>query len=74
MRISRGGRGQGVWAPTPPGKSQIYRVPKQYWSGSLGKSQSYPAIIPYWVIIGPSVKRHLDDDPLLVVCESSHHS
>ena len=34
----------GVRTPTP-GKSHKYRVPKQYWSGSPGKSQNFQATI-----------------------------
>ena len=31
---------------------------KQYWSGSLGKSESYQSSIKCWVTIGPPVKCH----------------
>ena len=65
----RGGSG-----PTPTGKSQSYRVPYQYWSGSHGKPQSYQDCIQCWTTIVPPAKRHLngislvgDGDPLLVV-------
>ena len=51
MRM-RGSRGGGVRGPEPSGKSQSCRVPKQYWSGSPGKSQSYQFSIQCWAIIG----------------------
>ena len=43
-----------------PGKLQSYRVPKQYWPGSPGKSQRCQAGIQCWAIIGPPAKRHLN--------------
>ena len=49
-RIQRGGRGPD---PPPPGKSQSYSIPYQYWSGSHGKSQNYQDSIQFWAIIGP---------------------
>ena len=54
-----------------PEKSQYYRVSEQYWPESPEKSQSYQASIQCWAIIGPPAKRHLNDDPLIVVFGSS---
>ena len=53
-------RGQGVRTPHPPEKSQKYRVPYQYWSGSPLKPHSYQASIKCWATIGPPAKRRLN--------------
>ena len=50
----------GTGGPDPPEKSQKYRVSKQYWSGSPGKSQNYKASIQCRAIIGPPAKHHLN--------------
>ena len=47
------------WSDLPSGKTQKYRLSKQYWSGSPEKSQSYQASIQCWAIIGTPAKRHL---------------
>ena len=71
-RIQRGG-GQGVRTPSPPEKSQKYRMDR-----IPRNSQNYQASIRRWAIIGTPAKRHLkafrwraDDGPLLVILGSS---
>ena len=59
-RIQRIDRGPDPPPPPPPEKTQKLRGPKQYWSRSPEKSQSYQASIQCWVIIGPPAKRHLN--------------
>ena len=71
----------GTRGPEPlPGKSQSYRVPYQYWSGSHGKSTKLSS---QHSMLGQSIglpaKRHLmafrwraDGGPLIVVLRFSH--
>ena len=56
VRIQR----RGARGPDPHGQLQSYRVLKQYWPGSPGKSQSYIASIQCSAIFGPPAKRHLN--------------
>ena len=77
--LMHGSRGDMRSEPPPPGKSQSYRVPCQYRSGSHGKSLfSYQDSIQCWSSIRLPVKCHLNgvcgwayNGPPLVVFWSS---
>ena len=60
LTIDERHRRQGIWTPPPPPVEKFKNIgfPKQYWSGSPEKSQSYKCTSPAFNV-GPPAKRHV---------------
>ena len=57
LTIDKRHRRQGIWTPPPPPLLKKFKnigFPKQYWSGSLEKSQSYKCTSPAFNVGPPS--------------------